>query len=246
MPTLVIPATPRDTMGGATVFDPATAGQAGSAGRKFSMLRGSSAQNHLNLGGRFALPYEFDSQRFASAFVAEGNELQAMTLDQPVIGTGWVSDGWEVWKYPKFTNQQKIDEDGDPVFASNAKKEKVPVYAEHPQAGLPHKVPSTDRNGQTHVLMFRPIEIQNQVNEAYGLLSIDNMTNEVRGDTIAGMDRESKEAASMLTNQQLNIVERDIDSDAQFERGLGKSTVVHTSIPSNSGRLTKPPTKLSK
>lgn len=225
MPTLVIPATPRDSMQGASVFDPSTAPQ--QVGKTFSLLRtGSREHGGMNMGGRYALPLEFDARRFASAFFAEGNESQAMRRDQPVQGTGYIADGWQVWKYP----DEVVDDDG--------------VKQKHDQAGKPFKVSSLDRDGQTHVLHFRPIEVQNQVNEVYGLLSIDNMSAEARGETIAGED--PKKMGSMLTEKHLSqLHESEIAADSEYEQSMGKSTVVASTVPS-SGRLTKLPTKLKK
>lgn len=242
MPTIHIAPTQRAEYDpGTTEFDPSRQHQP-TAGKNFSMLRPSNA-NFQSAGGRFSLPPEFDTIRFASAYHPEGNEAAAMRMPQPVVGTGWEADGWEIWKYPSHTDQQKVDEDGDLVFD----KDKKPIFIEHPSAGEPHRVSSLERGGPTYVLMFRPIEVQNQVNEAYGLLSIDNMVAEARGDTIAGHDPNDKEAQSMLSTKALNRVEGAIvEADREYEERLGRSTVVQSSIPANSGRLTKPPKKLSR
>lgn len=243
MPTINIAPTEYDP--GTTEFDPTR--QKSSVGKGFSMLRAAANSNFQSAGGRFSVPSEFDAAQFAAAFHPEGNEAAAMRMPQPVVGTGWEADGWEIWKYPSHTNQQKVDEDGDPIYTKVGKDDKVPAYVEHPNAGEPHRVPSLEKGGVTYVLMFRPIEVQNQVNEAYGLLSMDNMAAEARGETIAGHDPNDKESQSMLSTKQLNRVEGAIiEADRDYEERLGRSTVVQSSIPSNTGRLTKPPKKLSR
>lgn len=213
MPTIQIPETQRDTLQGATVFDPANTNQHSSVGKNFSLLRSGTTHHNLNLGGRFSLPIAFEAKKFASKFAEEGNEVEAMQRDQPVMGTGYVADGWKVWK--------------------------------HPQTGETHKISPLDNKGSAFVLMYRPIEVQSQVNEAYGLLSIDNMAAEARGDTIAGTDPNSREARSMLSTKHLSKVEgAEIAADAEYEESMGKSTVVASTL-TNSGRLTKPPVVLA-
>lgn len=233
MSAIHIASTPRQSE---SIFDPTTAPI---ASRNFSLLRSGNTQNG-NVGGRFALPREFDSSRFASSFVAEGNEVESMAGEQPVMGTGYVADGWTVWKYPT-KGKPVVDENFEPVLD----KAGQPTFEEHPSAGKTHRISSQERGGPTYVLMCRPIEVQKQVNEVYGLLSIDNMTAEVRGETVAGQDPATMQ--SMLTERQLKKAEGGaIDADRAYEEGLGQSKVVHSSLTSTSERLTKPSKKVSK
>jgi len=48
--------------------------------------------------GQFALPANFDKNRFASKFVKIGNEVRAAEARQSLVGTGYTADGWAVWK----------------------------------------------------------------------------------------------------------------------------------------------------
>lgn len=212
MPTIQLLSTPRE-------FGEASIPQGPQFGKKFSLLRERGAMENTSIGGRFSLPKEFDSQRFASSFHAEGNEAQAMTTPQPVMGTKYEAEGWEIWKYPVGSNQE----------------------------GKPHRVPSLDKGGQTYVLMCRSIEVQAQVNEAYGQLSRANMVAEARGETVGGDDPNSEENRGMLSTKQLDKVEGAIlEADREFEERMGKETVVHSTLPSNAERLKSKPKKLSR
>lgn len=209
MGQILIEPTPR--LKNTSIFD--SEGQRGGVQiTKFPNLRYKGNDAGQNVGGRFSLPQGFDGEKFASAFVPEGNEVQAMQTDQPVIGTGYVSDGWQVWK--NSTDQ-------------------------------PHKVHDRDQNGPVYVLMFRPIEVQQQVNEAYGLLSIDQMTAEVRGDTIGGKPADDR---GMLNEKRLasTHVDADLAADREAEEHLGRSSVVQTTLQTPNERLTKPPQKVSR
>lgn len=234
MGQILIQSTVRDP-NATVIFDPSTQTQTRG---KLNLLRSSTNQNG-NVGGRFALPPEFDSKRFASSFAVEGNEAEAMMEDQQVIGTGWVSDGWRPWKFPANKLKPTRDEDGEVKKDEKGKS----ILDPHPNAGKVHKVKSLEREGPTYVLMCRPIEVQNQVNEAYGLVSIDNMAAEARGDTIAG-DSPTKDPG-MLGAQRLGV-DREVDADRQMEETIGRSAVVQSSIPHNSERLTKPPQQVGR
>lgn len=134
-----------------------------------------------NLGGRFALPPEFDSSRYASAFVAEGNEVLAKQREEVLQGTCYTAPGWKVWKYPKTVKGETT---------------------EHPSAGERHIV--VDAGGKTKfVLMYRPLDVQKQVNEVYGALSTDRMINEIKGETVSSNQQDDP---GILSNQRLNRV----------------------------------------
>lgn len=260
MGQILIAPTPKLAQPAASIFDPANNPNLGGVKiTQFPHLRFVGGANGINVGGRFSLPPEFDSVRFASAYKMKGNEVLAAQREEPVLGTGYVADGWTVWKYPKNTQVPKLDDDGEPVMRKIPNKDwnknsdpSVPkeftemVYEENPSSGQPHEVHSQEQNGPTYVLMCRPIEVQNQINEIYGLLSIDNMTAEVRGDTIGGAKPDDP---GMLTDPRLanTHVDSDIAADRAAEEHLGRSSVVQSTLQSNqSSRLTKPPRKLSR
>lgn len=225
MGQILLAPTPR--LQNTSIFDPEN--QGGVRITKFPQLRYKGGLNGQNLGGRFALPMEFDQNQFASAFVPDGNEVMAMQTDQPVQGTGYVADGWKVWKYPDKQTTPKLDDTGKPTK----------VFEDHPMKGKSHKVHSQDAHGPVYVLMYRPIEIQQQVNEIYGLLSIDNMTAEARGETIAGAPIDDK---GMLNERRLasTHVDADIAADREAEESLGRSSVVQSTLQTPNARLTKP------
>lgn len=195
-----------------------------------------SHQNGPEAGGRFAPPPEFDRNRFAAAWAAEGHGVQMMQGRQLITGTPFQSDGWEVWTFPEDSNipdGDKKKEVKNPNWTEGSKKPKtisVPVLKKHPLAGKPHSLPPLDRDGVVYVLMYRPIEVQEQVNEVLGLLSIEQMTAEVNGQTIAGLPSNDP---GMLGAERLKKAyhEQDIDIDREAEQSLGRSAVVHTSLP---------------
>lgn len=129
----------------------------------YPLLKAESKLQNNAIGGRFVLPREFDSKKYASAFYAEGNECSSMTEPQPVLGTRYVAPGWKTWLYPKG----------------------------HTKADKPHKVGSLEKEGQTMVLMYRDIAIQKQVSEAYGEVSRIALVREIRGETISADDGKS-------------------------------------------------------
>lgn len=126
------------------------------------------------LGGDYALPVEFNSKKFASAFVAKGNEVDAMKNRQVLLNTNYTADGWKVWKYPDTIPTGKLDEQNKPIFKP------------HPRAGKMHIVTSRVKGGGKYVLMYRDAGVQREVNQAYANLSRDNMEMEVTGQTVAG------------------------------------------------------------
>lgn len=180
-----------------------------------------------NLGGKFALPPEFESHRYASAFVLEGQEVLARQAPQPVLGTELISDGWTVWKYP---GKLEKTEEGKKSKKNRGVPE-LKAGSEHPLAGQPHKVVG-DKLGENYVLMFRPIEIQRQVNLAYGETSRLATVAEVRGETLQPLVN----TPGMLTSKQLTREERDLEAEREFEEhGGGRTAVVGSEDMQQSG-----------
>lgn len=177
----------------------------------FPALKRSDALVGPNLGGKFALPAEFDSTNLASSLVLEGNEVLAMQVDQPVVGTPYTSEGWTVWNYPEG----------------------------HPQAGQPHKVTGV-KAGENYVLLCRPKEVQEQVNQAYGELSIKQMTAEVKGETLSVP--EAGQDPGMLTEERLS---REIGVERDRDDQMGRSTAVH-GLPAGRRKLKAEPTTVSR
>lgn len=197
---------------------------------KFPLLRavGGIHSNTGPVGGRYVVPAEFDTKKFASAFYPEGNEVSAMESDQPVVGTSLTAPGWKVWKYPQYVGDGKNKE-------------------EHPKAGKPHKVSSTSTDGKTLVLMFRPLAIQKQVNEAYGEVSRKLMINEIQGVTLqpaaATTDRGEPDRG-MLTNRRL--VGAGDGVDVEVDESDPGSAVVEPTLTQEEGKITIPPRKIKK
>lgn len=106
------------------------------------------------VGGPFALPIEFDSDKFAAQFAPVGNATKALKGPQIVEGTQYTAEGWLTWK--------------------------------HPVTGKTHKVTERRKDGETFILLFRPMAIQRQVNQAYANLSRERMEMEVTGRSVAG------------------------------------------------------------
>lgn len=177
----------------------------------FPALKRSDALVGPNLGGKFALPAEFDTTKHASSLVLEGNEVLAMQVDQPVVGTPYVAEGWQVWKYPEG----------------------------HPQVGQPHKVTGV-KAGENYVLMFRPLEVQEQVNQAYGELSIQQMTAEVKGETLSVPGTEQD--PGMLTEERLA---REIGAEKDRDEAMGRSTAVH-GLPAGRRKIRQEPQRVSR
>ena len=159
---------------------------------QFEHLKASRAAGVGDLGGRFRLPQEFDSTKFAAAFYQEGQEALAMEADQQVTGTRYTATGWTVWKYPKH---RMVGEEKEA----------------HPMAGQPHKVAGTAKDTQGFVLMYRPLEVQNEVNAAYAEASREMLEMEIKGETTQLSDAERE---SILTEANLKReagIEQDIE-----------------------------------
>lgn len=181
----------------------------------YPLLRRTSMGAAGNGIGKFSLPVEFDSHKFASAFYKEGQEALSMEAEQPLIGTSYTSQGWSVWRYPEtLVPTGKLDD------------KKQPILSKHVMAGQPHKVAGA-APGDNFVLMFRSAEVQEQVNHVYGTLSVEQMTREQTGETLsvegAGND------PGMLTDQRLK---REIGAEEEIERASGRNTSVHQHNPS--------------
>lgn len=200
MGTVVIQSTP--SAPGASMADP------------FSALKRNDSLTSTNLGGKFALPAEFDTTKLAAGFYQEGQEALSMEADQPVVGAPFMSEGWKPWKYPPERASGKYDE-----------KTKEPLMEKHPLAGQPHKVHGT-KAGENFVLMCRPLEVQAQVNHVYGILSIEQMTREQRGETLSVP--EAANDPGMLTDARLK---QEIGAEQEIEQAQGRSTAVHMSVP---------------
>lgn len=50
--------------------------------------------------GIFTLPLDFDKKAHVSEWVKKGPEVDAKKGPQPIIGTNYGSEGWQVWLYP--------------------------------------------------------------------------------------------------------------------------------------------------
>lgn len=166
-----------------------------------------------NQGGKFSLPPEFDTEKWASGFYLEGNESLAMGQDQPLQGTDLVACGWAVWKYPEEHIVMIPDED-------NPGSLKQDLQA-HPKANEPHRVNGM-KPGEVWLLHCRPKDVQDDVNRVYGELSREQMVREIEGDTFT-MD-EGANPSGMLTNKLLNA---EIGKDSEIEGMPRQSAVVH-------------------
>jgi len=176
----------------------------------FNLLRRDDSLIQTNLGGRFSLPREFETTKLASGFYLEGQEAHAMRSEQVLIGTALLAPGWEPWKYPQYSDEAK--------------------KVAHPLAGKLHKVAGT-KEGENYILMCRPLEVQIQVNHAFGVASIERMTAEQRGETLT-LGPDAAGDPGMLTDARLREeigVERDNDELS------GRSTAVHAQ-PAGIGR----------
>jgi hypothetical protein len=181
----------------------------GTKGRpNFGALNRRGGVNGAPIGGKFILPVEFDSVKFASAFYTEGAEARSMQTEQPVVGTAYFAEGWKVWKFPKEI-PEGFPNEGDP----------------HPNAGEPHKVVSaSSKSKEAFVLMYRPKEVQEQVNQCYGLLSLEQMTAEVKGETLSV--EEANGDKGMLTADRLDKAYREPDA-IEENAEVGKDTAIN-------------------
>lgn len=210
--------------------------EAPQAENRFASLRiNHGAKTGSNLGGKYALPPEFPSDKYASAFFAEGPESLAAQQDQPVLGTEFVAPGWSVWRYPGALEKAK----------KKTKKDKTDVAelsdGAHPLAGKPHKIVD---GSNTYVLHYRPREIQDDVNLAYALHSTDELVSEVKGESLA---LDPSQRNGILTSQDLSARgDRDLEAEKEFEQSrMGTSAVVHGSSSDGSYKIKKPKIKVS-
>jgi hypothetical protein len=114
----------------------------------------SSAEKGPN-AGYFNLPPDFDQKKHAAHWEREGGAVEQRQQVQPILGTNYGADGWQVWKYP----------------------------AGHELANRICKV--TLKSG-TYVLMFRPRNVQDNVNAICGNVSKRHLMREQQGMSIAG------------------------------------------------------------
>lgn len=93
--------------------------------------------------------------------------------------------------------------------------------------------------------MCRPATVQAQVNEVFGLLSIEQMAAEARGETIGGQPTDQQDPG-MLSTTRLGraYVEHEIEADREAEARMGRSSVVQTSL--QSGGISKPAVRVSR
>lgn len=163
----------------------------------YHLLNRNNINAASNLGGKFALPIEFDSTVLAGGFYAEGQEALAMESPQPMLGTPYTAPGWSVWKYP------------DTVTGSKPPQP-------HTYAGKPHRVAGT-KAGENFILMCRPLDVQHQVNSVYGELSTDMMVSEIKGETNLAQGGDP----GILINSRLNT---EIGKDQEIEENLSEGT----------------------
>jgi hypothetical protein len=183
----------------------------------FDLLKRLPGEAGQNIGGQWAVPAEFDTGRFASAFYKEGQESLRMQQDQPVVGTNLMAPGWKVWTYPenKVNSEGKKDKEGKPI---------KPVS--HELAGKAHKVVG-DKPDEFYLLHYRDIDVQNQVNLAYAKLSHENVRAELLGQTAYAAD--PNDPTGLVTEQ---FLRKELGVDREVEEGYGRPTAVHGALPS--------------
>lgn len=173
---------------------------------RFDQLIPNTGSVDTKVGGKLALPYEFDTNELAGQWSKKGADVDAARGPQPVVGTEYSARGWDIWKYPNEVPDGLDDND-------------KPEKKKHDKAGQAHEVTLSDG---TYVLLCRPKVVQDQVNEAYAEHSRQLMNLELSGTTIAGSAHDD---SGMLGEQQLNAVERFGDMEA--ERSQGREPVLH-------------------
>lgn len=146
-----------------------------SSSKPLNLLQSVQKMKAPVIGGPFALPVEFESDKYAAQFAPVGNATKALKGPQIVEGTQYTAEGWLTWK--------------------------------HPVTGKPHKVTERRKDGETFILLYRPQEIQKQVNQAYANLSRERMHMEVTGRTVAG--NQVTDDPGMLGLERLPRNERD-------------------------------------
>lgn len=179
-------------------------------------------------GGPCELPFEFDSKRFASAYHPKGAGVNAARGVQNILGTQYSAPGWQVWTYPKERGTGIMDEK-----TGDEKMEK------HPMAGQPHEVTLAGgkESGGTYVLMFRPIEIQDQVNLVCALRSREMMEADLRGVTVGGNTPDT----GLVTEQ---VLRKQMGTEGEPDLAM-PNTVVHGGVPFG-GRITSPVVRVSR
>lgn len=185
MGTIVIDSTPRKSEGDGFT----------SKG-KFNLLNQEESRQTTNLGGKFALPLEFNSVNLASAFYLQGQESLSMQGPQPVMGTSYTAPGWKVWKYP----------------------------AGHEKADKAHSVRGS-REEEIYLLHYRPMDVQDQVNLAYGELSREQMVAEQRGERTSSAD--PNDPTGILSEPQLRRATNELEAEREIDEAEQRSTAVH-------------------
>lgn len=166
----------------------------------FSLLKSGSVRDGMNQGGSFKLPANFDQGGLAAGFYLE-SEVPSMQADQTLHGTKFSAPGWAVWKEPDFLLGTKTP---------------------NPDKGKKKTVTTRDKVPEVYVLMCRPMDVQQQVNEVYGMLSRERMDNEIA--TSAAF---TSQDTGMLSDERLKS---EIGAEAEAEsiqRGHAVAPVMH-------------------
>lgn len=126
-------------------------------------------------GGKFRLPAEFNSGKFASGFFEEGVEVDSKKQPEIILGTKFTAPGWTVWTYPENDKSGK----------------------KHPLAGQTHRIADT---AGKFVLMYRLKDLQQEINEAYASVGNTYIQDQVEGNTT---HLGSEESQGIIGNKQL-------------------------------------------
>lgn len=122
-------------------------------------IEGPSSGRDRMAGSKFALVPGFDSNRYASAWIEEGPQVQEAMQEVYLESEGVKAQGWQVHKIAKLGKDPK---------------------------DKPEMVPCTRAIGKAvYVLMFRPKQLQRALNILYANQSRKLVQQELKGETAA-------------------------------------------------------------
>lgn len=135
-------------------------------------------------GTPFALPAGFPTDKYAAMWQQKGNAVAESQLPTYIESIGAQAEGWQVYKVLKNTK---------PILSDNATKEEIEAHKKWVPVWEP--VERILKSGAL-VLMFRPLALQNALNQIYA-----NQSREMTGGEIDGNSRPSD--PGVLTNRDL-------------------------------------------
>lgn len=183
-----------------------------------SRVEDSGGNAHRNAASSLSLPAGFDFNRFASKWVADGNEIDEAKQPKFIQSVGLRADGWQVYK--QIQALSALDELANTKLPKEERKKPAMVPVVRISSGKPY------------VLMFRPKALQRALNVIHANESRDLVTRELSGQSAIANETGDP---GILTNEDMKQFNRVSDAEDRSSEYLGKTT--HTPSPQQAVEL---------